>query len=132
MEDAQIDYDFKFEQHYAEVLAFVKKMKHASCFEIMKEFRVPYADSVHLMDTLEERDIVDVATEAKGPRPLLTEATRKLKKERQQREREEAKREATKPKHEPKPEAKRAEPAPVVAEPVPQVRTRARRKGVRG
>jgi hypothetical protein len=73
MVETTIDADVRFEQHYAEVLAFVQKMKHVSCFELMKEFRLSYADSVHLMDILEERDIVDAVEPGtiKGPRPLL-------------------------------------------------------------
>jgi len=69
----QLDADVRFEQHYAEVLAFVQKKKHASCFELMKEFQLSYAGSVHLMDTLEKRDIVDDADPEQlgGGRPLL-------------------------------------------------------------
>ena len=89
--------DVKFEQHYAEVLAFVQKKKYASCFEMMKEFHISYADAAYLMDTLEVRGIVDVGV-PKGPRPLLTERGRVLKKEREEREREEKKREDEKPK----------------------------------
>ena len=67
------DIDVLFEQFYEQdLLPFVKKQKHASCFEIMKQFHKTYADTVHLMDTLERRDIVDAAEPGvRGPRPLL-------------------------------------------------------------
>lgn len=68
----QLATDVRFEQHYAEVLAFVQKKGHASCFEMMKEFHISYADSVHLMDTLEERGIVDITLPGEtGGRTLL-------------------------------------------------------------
>ena len=122
----RLEADVQFEQHYAQVLAFVKKQKHASCFELQKEFHIRYVDAVHLMDTLDARDIVDIAagTETgKGPLPLLTEKGRTLKRERQQREREEKKREAEKPKVEPSPQVSVAPAAPL---PVREVRKRAK------
>ena len=68
----KLEADVRFEQHYAEVLTFVKKQGHASCFEMMKEFQISYPNSVYLMDTLEARAIVDAAEpEVIGPRPLL-------------------------------------------------------------
>jgi hypothetical protein len=71
--DVEVEYDARFEQQYEQdILPFIKKKGHASCFEMMKEFHISYADSVHIMDTLEIRDIVDAAEpEVKGPRPLL-------------------------------------------------------------
>lgn len=69
----QVDYDAVFEQHYEQdILPFVKKTNHASCFDLMKEFHISYAESVKIMDTLEARGIVDAAeVDTKGPRPLL-------------------------------------------------------------
>lgn len=57
---------------YGKVLSFVTKQGHASCFEMMKEFHIPYADACFMMELLEERGIVDDADpEHRGGRPLL-------------------------------------------------------------
>jgi hypothetical protein len=119
--------------HLTEVTQFVKKQGHASCFEMMKEFHLSYAQSVALMDVLEERGIVDIAdpeeyakNESRGPRPLMTPA-RKKKREQQALERVEKERlereEEKKREQEKKPEA-----APVAQQPVPEVRKRTQRR----
>jgi uncharacterized membrane protein YukC len=141
MEELQIvpiDHDLaaemRFEEHYAEVLAFVRKQGHASCFEMMKEFHISYADSVRLMDTLEERSIVDVydpeeyvANGCKGPRPFMT-ATRKKKREQQKLEREEAERQQKKQEEKEREQEKKPKAAPVAPQQVPEVRKRTTRR----
>lgn len=79
--EIKIDYNAQFEQHYEQdILPFVKKKGHVSCFEMMKEFHISYADSVHLMDTLELHGIVDDADpEHRGGRPLLNGKKKKKK-----------------------------------------------------
>jgi hypothetical protein len=131
--DHDLAAEMRFEEHYAEVLAFVRKRGHASCFELMKEFHISYADSVRLMDTLEERSIVDVydpeeyvANGCKGPRPLMT-AARKKKREQQKLEREEAGRQQKQEEKE-REQEKKPKAAPVAPQQVPEVRKRTTRR----
>ena len=113
---------------FTEVISFVQKCKHASCFEMMKEFHLSYAGSVALMDRLEAHGIIDIVDpeDAPGPRPLMTPA-RKKKREQQALERVEKERlereEEKKREQEKKPEA-----APVAQQPVPEVRKRTQRR----
>lgn len=115
-----------FEEKY---LLFVQRKGHASCFELMKEFFISYANAVHIMDVLEERGIVDIddsEEQQKGPRPLMTEARRK-KREQQKKDKVEKER-RTREEEEKREQEKKPEPAPVVKHPVPEVRKRTQRR----
>lgn len=59
------------EMTFETVRDFVRSRRHASCFEIQKAFGVSYADAVHAMDALEDRQIVGPAEPIPGPRPIL-------------------------------------------------------------
>lgn len=75
-----------FQELYDRVVTFVKQQGGASCYAIMKEFKLSYGQVVRLMDTMEEQEIVqpylrdDDGSQKyeSGPRKLMTPEFKKF------------------------------------------------------